>query len=225
LNLQLQGTELGQWFKAASKNIDMRGGAMQVDARVAAHGDSMKALLASASGPVNIRVGPARILSPAAGHAEFWFNGLFSRKDSSQVDLACVSMRLPFHDGIAQGEGIAGARSDASQLLTSGSIDMRQQTVDLHGRIRARSGVSIGISTFAGEVKIVGKVARPQLNLDEAGVGGAIARIGAAIVTSGISIIATSIWDGANPESDPCQVVFSEKAKAAKGHARRDAAR
>jgi hypothetical protein len=94
----------------------------------------------------------------------------------------------------------------------------------LRGRVRARSGVSLGVSTFAGDVKIVGKIAKPQLNLDEAGLGGAIARVGAAILTSGISIIATSIWDGANPESDPCQVVFSDKAKTAKGTSKRHSA-
>ncbi|HWT72553.1 MAG TPA: AsmA family protein, partial [Oxalicibacterium sp.] len=106
---------------------------------------------------------------------------------------------------------------EASQLLTSGSVDMRRQEVDLHGRVRARGGVSLGISTFAGDVKIVGKIAKPQLNLDEAGIGGAIARIGAAILTSGVSIVATAIWDGANPESDPCQLVFSAKGKKAAG--------
>ncbi|MNN80037.1 hypothetical protein D3C81_1967320 [compost metagenome] len=48
--------------------------------------------------------------------------------------------------------------------------------------------------------------------MDESGTLGAIARIGAAILTSGVSIVATSIWDGANPKSDPCQVVFASRA-------------
>lgn len=217
LNLQLEGTQLGQWFKEAGKDIHMTGGAMRVSASLSTAGDSMRDLAAAITGPIHIRIGPAKILSQKAGHAEYWLTGLFSAKDADQIDLACVGARLPFQSGIAKGEGIAGARSDASQLLTGGTIDMRNETVDLRGRVRARSGVSLGLSTLAGNVKIVGKVAKPQLNLDESGVGGAIARIGAAIVTSGISIIATSIWDGANPESDPCQVVFSRKVEAAQG--------
>jgi uncharacterized protein involved in outer membrane biogenesis len=224
LNMQLKDTSLGQWFKVTGKRVDMNAGAMQVDLGITTHGDSLKELAANATGPMNIRIGPAKILSPKAGHAEFWLTGLFSAKNAEQIDMSCASLRLPFQNGIARGEGIAGARSDASQLLTSGTVDLRQQTVDLRGRVRARSGVSLGISTFAGEVKIVGKIAKPQLNMDEAGLGGAIARVGAAILTSGISIIATSIWDGANPASDPCQVVFSDKAKTAKGTSRRHSA-
>lgn len=216
LNLRLADTSLGQGFKETGKELTMRGGPMQVDAHISAVGSSMKDLAASVTGPVDIRVGAARIDSSEAGNAEFWMNGLFSAKNAQQIDLACASARLPFQSGVAKGVGIAGARSDASQLLASGTVDMRAQNVDLHGRVRARSGISLGISTFSGDVKIVGKIARPELNLDEAGIVGALARIGAAIVTSGASIIATSIWDGANPESDPCQIVFSPKAKAAK---------
>ncbi|HEV7856625.1 MAG TPA: AsmA family protein [Herminiimonas sp.] len=219
LNLQLHNTQLGLWFKATGKKVDISGGPMEVDARITAHGNSMKDLAASVSGPIDVRIGSAKILSPKAGHSEFWMTGLFSSKEADQIDLACVSAHLPFQSGIAKGEGIAGARSDVSQLLTSGAVDMRRQELDLHGRVRARSGVNLGISTFASEVKIVGKLVKPRLNLDEAGVGGAIARIGAAILTSGVSIIATSIWDGANPASDPCQIVFSGKVVARRGSA------
>jgi hypothetical protein len=209
LDLRLHGTQLGAWFKESGKKVNMSGGAMEVDTQLTSSGASMKELAAGISGPMNIRIGPAKIMSEKAGRAEFWMNGLFSARDADHVDLSCASLRLPFRSGIARGDGIAGARSEASQLLTSGTVDMRRQEVDLHGRVRARAGVSLGISNFAGDVKIVGKIAKPQLNLDEAGLGGALARIGAAILTSGVSIVATAIWDGANPTSDPCQLVFS----------------
>jgi uncharacterized protein involved in outer membrane biogenesis len=215
LNLQMKATSLEQWFKQSGKKVAMSGGIMNVDARVVGAGNSLNDLAAAMSGPVNIRVGAMKILSPKAGQAEFWLTGLFSAKESDRVDLACISARLPFESGVAQGEAIAGARSDVSQLLTRGTVDLRDQTVDLHGRVRARSGINLGISNFASEVKIAGPLTKPELKLDEAGAVGAIARIGAAILTGGVSILATSIWDGANPESDPCQVVFSSKATAA----------
>ena len=172
----------------------------------------MKDLAAGLNGPVDIRIGSAQILSPAAGQAEFWLTGLFSTNDSKRIDMACASARLPFVSGVAKGDGIVGARSDASQLLTSGQVNLQNQTVDLHGKVRVRSGFSLGISNFSDEIKIVGALGKPELKLDESGALGAIARIGAAILTSGVSIVATSIWDGANPKSDPCQVVFSSRA-------------
>lgn len=221
LNLQMSDITLEQWFRQSGKNIAITGGAMKVDARIDVTGASMNDLAATLSGPVNIQVGAAKILSPKAGNAEFWLTGLFSARDSERVDLSCISARLPFQSGVARGEAIVGARSDASQLLTRGAVNLRDQTLDLRGRVRARSGINLGISNFAGEVKIVGKLVKPELAMDEAGAVGVIARIGAAILSSGISVLATSIWDGANPESDPCQLVFSSKAKASAGKAKR----
>ena len=107
------------------------------------------------------------------------------------------------------------------QLLTRGNVDLRDQTLDLHGRVRARSGVNLGVSTFASEVKLTGQIVKPEMNLDESGAVGIIARVGAAIFTSGLSVVATSLWDGANPDSDPCHQVFSSKAKTANDKAKR----
>lgn len=220
LNLQMEDTTLEQWFKQTGKSIAVSGGKMKVDAKITAQGVSMNDLAASVTGPIDIQVGQAKIFSPKAGQAEFWLTGLFSTKDSDRVDLSCISARLPFQSGMAEGEGIVGARSDVSQLLTRGNVNLRDQTLDLHGRVRARSGVNLGISTFASEVKITGKLVKPEMNLDESGAIGAIARVGAAIFTSGLSVVATSLWDGANPDSDPCHQVFSSKAKAAKDKAK-----
>ncbi|MNR76139.1 putative assembly protein [compost metagenome] len=212
LNLQLKDTSLGSWLKTSGKKLVVNGGAMQVDARIHSSGASMKDLAAALNGPVDVRIGSAQILSPGAGQAEFWLTGLFSSKDSTRIELACASARLPFQNGVAKGEGIVGARSDVSQLLTSGQVNLRQQSLDLRGNVKVRSGFSLGLSNFSDGVKIVGPISKPQLALDESGALGTIARIGAAILTSGVSIVATSIWDGANPKSDPCQVVFSSAA-------------
>jgi hypothetical protein len=116
---------------------------------------------------------------------------------------------MHFVAGRAEAQPIVGARSDVSQILTTGYIDLRQQTLDLRGRVRARSGVSLGISTLAAEVKIAGKILQPEVGFDPAGTPGILARIGTAIATGGASLLITSIWDAANPASDPCQIVFA----------------
>lgn len=211
LNLKLDNTLLSRWFKETNKKVPLSEGRMQVEMRVQAVGASLKTLAASATGPLDIRIAQMQVLSEKAGQAEFLLTGLLSAKDADRIDLSCISARLPFHNGIARGEAIAGARSDASQLLTSGVVDMRTQTLDLRGRVRARTGVALGWSSFGGNVKITGPIAKPKWQTDEAGKVGTIARIGAAILTSGASIIVTSIWDGANPESDPCQQVFAAR--------------
>ncbi len=94
-------------------------------------------------------------------------------------------------------------------MLTAGVIDLRRQTLDLRGRVKAVSGVSLGISTLTGDVKIVGRISHPEVSLDPVGTPGALARLGAAIVTGGVSIVGTAIWDAVNSGADPCQVVLN----------------
>lgn len=212
LNLEAGDISLGQWLAERESKLALTGGPMKISAAVNVSGASMKDLAASLTGLVTVQVGAAKIRSEKIQQAESLLIGLapmLSAKDANQVDLACIGARLQFTAGRAESEPIVGARSDVSQILTSGYIDLRQQTLELHGRIRARSGVSLGISNLAGEVKIAGKLIQPQAGLDPAGTPGLMARLGAAIATGGASLLVTSIWDAANPASDPCQIVLA----------------
>lgn len=212
VDLRLKDAALGTWMTQTHKKTNLVGGRMQLHATVTASGGSMKKLAASLSGPVTIEVGSAIVHSQKLSDAETLLNGLapfFTAKGNDRVDLACISARLPFKQGIATGENIIGVRSDASQLLASGTVDFRRQSLDLHGPVKARAGISLGVSTFASDIRISGKVAAPVVGFDKAGAPGVIARIAAAIVTGGASIIGTTLWDGAQSAPNPCQVVLA----------------
>lgn len=224
VNLDATGLSLGQWFAERGKQVAFSGGPMKIKAAVSASGASMKELAASLTGPVTISMGRAVIASEKAGQAEALLTGLLpllSAKDAERVDLACTAARLPFKAGRANAEAIVGARSNASQMLASGVIDLRRQTLDLRGRVKAVSGVSLGISTLTGDVKIVGRISHPEVSLDPAGTPGALARLGAAIITGGVSILGTAIWDAIDSGADPCEVVLNGKSTGAAGKPRK----
>lgn len=212
LDLQLHQVSLQQWIAALGKNAPLTGGPMELNASVDATGGTMKELGASLTGPVAIRLGPTVITTRGGARAEEILTGLmpiFSSRNTGQINLECAAAKLLFASGRATGSPLVGARSQASQLLTSGFIDLREQTLDLRGRVRARAGLSLGLSTLAGDVKITGLLTHPQPKLDPAGTPGALARLGAAIATGGLSIVATALWDGANPAADACQAAFA----------------
>ncbi len=206
------GLLLERWFKERGSKIPFTGGPMKLNATITATGGSMKDLAATMTGPVAIRMGPGVFASEKAGKAEAMMTGApkdSSPKDVTEIDFECVSASLPFNAGKASGERIVGARSSASHLITSGSIDMREEAVDLRGRMIAKSGVSAGIAAITGDVKITGKLRHPKMTLDPLGTPGAIARVGAAIATAGISLVGTAIADAAEAKkNDPCDVVF-----------------
>ena len=211
LNLELHDVVLQKWIAALGKKAPLTGGPLNVIAAVDATGATMKELAASLTGPVSIKLGPTVITSAAGSRAEELLTGLrpiFSAHKSGQIVLECAAANLSFANGRAVGAPLVGARSEASQLLTSGFVDLREQTLDLRGRVRARAGISLGLSTLGGDVKITGLLTHPQAKLDPAGTPAALARLGAAFATAGLSIVATALWDTANPGTDACQAVF-----------------
>lgn len=212
LNLTLQNVSLQQWIAALGKKAPLTGGPISLQADVRSSGANMKELGAAMTGPVSIRLGPTLITTESGARTEELLTGLmpiFSARKTGQIRLECATANLPFVAGRAVAGPLVGARSESSQLLTSGYLDLREQTLDLRGRVRARSGVSLGLSTVGGDVKITGLLTHPQARLDPAGTPAALARLGAAFATAGLSIVGTALWDGANPGADPCQAVFA----------------
>ncbi len=92
--------------------------------------------------------------------------------------------------------------------------------------MRASEGISLGMANVAGEVRIAGPLARPEVGLDPDAAPGTVARVGAAVLTAGLSILATAVWDAAVPASDACQAVFlSSVEKSRNGAAKHTAPR
>jgi uncharacterized protein involved in outer membrane biogenesis len=210
VRVNFEGTNLllERWFRERGSKIPFTGGPMKVKAVLATSGDSMKALAASISGPVTIRIGRGVWASEKAAHAEDVMASAFSAKNSSSIDFECIGASLPFSAGRASAKALIGARSTASNLLTSGFVDMREETLDLRGRVKPKAG-TVGLAAIAGDIQIAGKLRAPHASLDPVSTPGAIARGAAAIVTLGLSAAGTA---AAHAESarkdDPCEVVF-----------------
>ena len=210
LKITASGVRLDRFMVERGRKVTVDGGAMQINANVEGRGESLREMAASLNGMATIRGGATLVRSEKAGEVESMLTSmqaLLSEKDAPQIRLACFAGTLPFSNGVA-GKTVVGARSEASKLLTSGSIDLKRQSVDLHGRVRARSGISLGIAALTGDVSISGPLRKPKMALDPVGTPSALARLGAAVVTGGLSLLATAAWDTANPGPDPCEAAI-----------------
>jgi hypothetical protein len=114
---------------------------------------------------------------------------------------------MDFKRGRAEGKRILGARSDTSQLLTSGAIDFREENLDLRGRVQARKGVTLGIAALAGGIRISGRLAKPHVGLDPDEKPAMLARAAAAIATTGATLVGEALLNAASRD-DPCEAVF-----------------
>lgn len=176
---------------------------MQVKAKLDSRGESMKQLAAAMTGPVTIRMGPGVYASERAEEAEAKMAAEFSGSEKRGIRFECVGAMLPFRTGRA--EAVIGAASDISRLMTTGVLDFREQSLELRGRLKPKSGA--GLATVAGDVKITGKMAKPQMSLDHPAV---LARIGAAIASVGLSAAATAVADAASKSDNPCEAAFAK---------------
>jgi hypothetical protein len=197
---------LERWFRERGAKIPFTGGPMAIKASFASTGNSMKELASTVTGPITIRMGPGVWASEKAGDAETMMVGALAGKESKQIDFECVGASMPFRNGRAQADPIVGIRTRASLLPTSGFVDLREETVDLRGRVKAKAGASGGLSAITADVKITGKIRHPKMSLDPVGTPGAIARLGAALATAGISILGTNLVESASRKPDPCEL-------------------
>ncbi len=208
VNFEGSNLLLERWFRERGSKVPFNGGPMKVKATITATGDSMKALAASITGPVAIRAGPGVWASEKAGHAEDVMGSAFSAKNSTSMDFECIGASLPFVSGRAQADALVGARSPASSLLTSGYVDLREESVELRGRLKSRTG-KVGLSAIASDIRIAGKLRAPHASLDPVSTPAVIARGAAAILTLGLSAKGTAEAQAEQARnSDPCEAVF-----------------
>jgi uncharacterized protein involved in outer membrane biogenesis len=202
-----QNLLLERWFKERRKAVPFAGGPMKINAAISSSGDSLRDLARSMTGPVKISMGPGTYASPKAADAEAIMVAFSKKHSTGAINFECAAADLPFSNGLATGNGIVGARSDVSRLVTSGYVSMRDESVDLRGRVQPKPGMGVGLAAFAGEIRIAGKMRRMQVTLDPAASAKVAMRAAAAVLTLGLSVAGNAIADKAHADSDPCSVV------------------
>lgn len=206
------GLLLERWFSERGSRIPLSGGPMRIGARLSSSGNTMKALAAAVTGPIDIHMGPAAWTSEKAGDAEAVMTNAFAPKGAGRIDFECAVAVLPFANGVASGDPLVGFRTAASALITAGNVDLRRQTLELRGRLRPKSGVHIGLASIAGDMIIEGPMRRPKMALDPAEKPAAVARAAAAVATLGLSAAGTAAYDAAKArENDPCRLEFKRE--------------
>jgi len=209
IRASLEGDKLllERWFAERGSKLPFKGGPMSVKASLTLSGATFRELAASVDGPVSLRMGRGTWDSKHAGEAEEMMVGVLAPKGAQDLTFECAALKLDFQKGRASGRRLLGARTEASQLLTAGYVDFRDETLDLRGRVQAHKGVSLGLATIAAGVQITGKIARPRMGMDPGEKPAMLARAAAAIASSGATLVGEALLDAAS-KNDACAAVF-----------------
>lgn len=195
---------------------------LQVDLK--SSGNSVRALMASATGETVLSVGEGRLqnkaINWAAGDLLFQVLGAinpFAKSEDSST-MSCAAMRFVIRDGVATADNGIAMRTDKVDVVGSGTINLGTERLDLGIKPRARGGVGLSISTpLAGLVRVNGTLAKPSMGIDAAGTLKTAVSLGAGVATGGLSTLGELLVDKVVADEDPCLTALG-KAKAASGN-------
>src|SRR5205823_2052343 len=126
--------------------------------------------LASMDGTISILVGPAQLRSPPGsstatldrvGEAVNPF-----RKSQGATELKCAVVRLPVHDGVARVDRTIAMETAELGVSASGTLDFRNETLDLALKPQVRQGIPINVAGLADVVRVRGTFEQPQISID-----------------------------------------------------------
>jgi len=214
--------DLAALLAAGGIKREVRGGKTEIAIDVAMRGDSPHKWMASANGRARAVVGPATLantkLDPGVSFEQIAQLVNPFRTVEQSTELRCAVARLPLSGGVAQIDRSIAVETREVEVSVSGTLDFRNETLDLSIKPRVRQGIPINIPQIAELVRFYGPFASPTVGVDAMASAATVARIGAAVGTGGLSEIGEALFGSAAAASDTgggaCAVALGRAAKA-----------
>jgi hypothetical protein len=118
------------------------------------------------------------------------------------TELRCAVVRLPLSGGVAQIDRSIAVETKELDVSVSGTLDFRNETLDLSIKPRVRQGIPINIPQIAELVRFHGPFTSPTVGVDAMASAATVARIGAAVGTGGLSVLGEAILGSAAAATD-----------------------
>ncbi len=215
LHLDAKDMDLGALLQALHVPREVRGGKTELNLDVTTRGESPRAWARDASGTVLMVTGPAtlvhtdRDLDSALNKLAKAINPFY--KVDPSTELECAVIRLPLKDGVAQIDHSIALETAKFGATAVGTLDFRNETLELAIRPQVRHGIRIDVPQVASLVRFEGPFRSPAVHIDAAGSVAAVAKVGAAIYSGGLSLVGESLLTAANDGgAGPCSVALGQ---------------
>jgi hypothetical protein len=220
LHLTARQVELGK----LTDRKTITGGKSDLKVDLKGRGESVRALMATSTGETVLSVGEGKIQNKAMN----WAAGdLFSQvlgalnplaKSEDTTSLSCAAARFTIREGIATADKGIAMRTDKIDVVGSGTVDLRSETLDMGISPRPRQGVGLSLSgPLAGMTRLRGTFSNPSIGIDSEGTLRSAASMGAAAATGGLSLLGELMVDKISADSDPCRTALGQAPAQQKG--------
>ena len=205
---------LGELLAATPLGDKIKGGPTDIEINASTKGGSPHEWASGLNGNVKLTIGKAQIKGREINYGGDALTRILEainpfRKTDPEVQLQCLVMRLPIKAGIARSDRGVGAETDKMSVLSSGTVDLGKEVLDVNFRPRVKEGIGLGGAQLAKLVRVTGPIADPKLGLDVGGVAGTAASIAAGVATGGLSLLGEKLLGAATAEN-ACKVALGD---------------
>lgn len=188
------------------------GGRLDLDLALDGRGASVAAIMGSANGRLRLEVRDLTLDSKAAGIASAdvlttalsTFNPLASKESGTRVE--CAVLNFPIERGRMSNKTGVGMNTPQLSILGGGSIDLATERLDLGVNPKPREGIGLNAAALTDFVRLGGTLAAPKPVTDARGAATAGLKVGAAVATGGLSVLAEGLFDRSGGDVDACAV-------------------
>ncbi len=216
--LTAQGNRVLAHFSGTGKNLRIQlvpfgvgrpnASAYAADVDLRGSGATLRELAATLNGKIRFLGSGGRIASSGfLGRSNDFLKQLLSTINPIAVkqpttEIVCTALLLRASDGVLTTDPALVMRTAELDVISTGSLDLKSEKLDLNFKTAARKGVGIGVAQLVNPyIKVTGTLGNPGITLDSKG---ALVNGGAAFATAGLSILAVTAWDRVFHERDPC---------------------
>jgi uncharacterized protein involved in outer membrane biogenesis len=185
---------------------------LQID--LAASGNNLRDLAATLDGQIRLVGSGGHIPNSRANQLTSDFLGELARtlnpiaKRKPFTDVICQAYLFEAGGGMLRTDPAIVIRTTDVDIISNGSVDLRNEAVDFNFKTAARGGLGFSAGELLNSyVKVSGTLAKPYLTVDPKGT---LVYGGAAFATGGLSILATTVWDRLTRQKDPCAAAVAE---------------
>ena len=211
LNLHTQNIPASA-VKVLSKNDTLKDGNLSVDVQLQGKGVSLADLAIHGTGHLRFGLKDAKIysntLNTVGGDILNNFARMINpfREKEPFINVECGVINFALKEGKAITENGLAMKTNRVTLLGTGEVGFPKESIRVVIAPKPRRGLGISPATIAKLINVGGTLSAPKITTDTQGWLKTGATIGAAIASSGVSLLVQGLFDRVQADKDVCAI-------------------